>query len=66
MRSGVVGIAVLGLLLGTASAKEGWRTLTGKSCPPFQVESWLNTDGASPQPRDLRGRVWMLQILSVG
>lgn len=66
MRWAFLGMALLGLAAGTASAKEGWKTLAGKPCPAFSVEEWLNTGGERPQPKDLVGSVWMLEFLSVG
>jgi hypothetical protein len=64
-RGVLAGVTLLCLSIGTASAKDGWKPLTGKECPPFRVEQWLNTD-ADPQPSDLVGKVWMLELLSVG
>jgi hypothetical protein len=68
MRWLLVAITVLVVSVGMASAeaKKGWKRLDGKTCPPFRVESWLNTGGAEPQPEDLAGRVWVLEFLSVG
>ena len=66
MRTLLAGLVVVGAALGTANAKEGWKSLTGKPCPAWKVETWLNTDGAEPTPKTLMGKVWMLEFLSVG
>jgi len=66
MRRFLAGAAVLLLWTGVAGAKEGWKDLAGRSCPPFHVEAWLNTDGARPTPESMVGRVWVLEFLSVG
>ena len=66
MRRAVIAMAVLGLWAGAASAKEGWKRLAGKPPPAFEVQQWLNTDGADPTPKSLVGKVWMIEFLSVG
>ena len=66
MRWILVGVAVIGLWVGTASAKKGWKRLVGKPCPSLNVEWWLNTGRVDPTPKDLVGSVWMLEFLSVG
>ena len=59
-------LVVLGVVVGSASAKEGWRNLCGEPCPSFKVATWLNTAGESPQPKGLLGTVWLLEFLSAG